>query len=323
MALFVRPPQAQAAALTSVNWSVSNTQTSATGIAYAFSFKAATTGNIGIVTMTVPTGTAGTPAVAANYGVPAGTIGLAGTTLTYTVTSPINVRAGAPVYIEVSGLTNTGTAGSYSSSVTTKTSGGTTIDGPTTSNSNNFSSGGTTTTIAVAKSTVFSIDTNSFNLVLDPATNSSATQTINIGVSSNARNGYTLNCRVNQQPTGSSALSAFTSGMASAAAWGGATNPGSFGYSMAVTNNGSSGSPAAGGSLSGTNFAGFTTSGENCGSASSRTGNPLGTDLSGCGVGLCASAAHAWTTQVKAVADFNTPADIYTATITYTVTPSY
>ncbi|MBV9326798.1 MAG: hypothetical protein JO352_23825, partial [Chloroflexi bacterium] len=271
------------------------------------------------------TGTAGTPAIARNFGIGAGTVALAGTTITYTVTSPVAVAAGIPIYLEFSGLTNTATAGTYTSTITTRTSVPATIDSGT-SNSNTFSSGSVATTIAVARSTVFSIDTNAFTLVLDPSVNTIGSQPINIGVSSNAKNGYTLQCKVDKQPTGttnpSATLSAFTSGMASAAAWasGGA---GQFGYSLAVTNNGASGSPAGGGLLSGTNYAGFTVAGENCGSASGSTGNPLASNLSGCGTGLCASAAHAWLVNVRAGADYTTAADIYQDTITFTVTPSY
>jgi hypothetical protein len=308
-----------------VSWSVSNTATSATNITYAFSFKTATAGTIASITMTVPSGTAGTPAVARNFGIGAGTVALAGTTITYTVTSPVSVSAGIPIYLEFSGLTNTSTAGTSTSTVTTRTSVPATIDSGT-SNSNTFSSGGVTTSIVVARSTVFSIDTNAFTLVLDPSVNTSGTQAINLGLSSNAKNGYTLQCKVDKEPTGTNnttaTLGQFTSGMASAAAWstGGA---GLFGYSLAVTNNGASGGPAAGGSLSSTNYAGFTVAGENCGSASGGTGNPLASNLSGCGAGLCASAAHAWLFNVKAAADYTTAADVYQDTITFTVTPSY
>ena len=314
-----------AGTLTSVSWSVSNTATSATNITYAFSFKTATAGTIASITMTVPSGTAGTPAVARNFGIGAGTVALSGTTITYTVTSPVSVSAGIPIYLEFSGLTNTSTAGTSTSTVTTRTSIPATIDSGT-SNSNTFSSGGVAATIVVARSTVFSIDTNAFTLVLDPSVNTSGTQPINLGVSSNAKNGYTLQCKVDKQPTGttnpSATLGPFTSGMAAAAAWasGGA---GLFGYSLAVTNNGASGSPAPGGTLSSTNYAGFTVAGENCGSASGSTGNPLGTNLSGCGTGLCASAAHAWLVNVKAAADYTTASDVYQDTITFTVTPSY
>lgn len=315
--------RAEAAALTSLSWTVSNTQTGATGVSYAFSARVATQNTVGIVTMTVPAGTAGTPAVARNYGVPAGTVGLAGNVLTYTVTTPIQLRPGLPIYLEISGLTNTGTAGSSTSAITTKTAAAVIIDGPTSTNSVSFGSGATSTIVAVAKSTVFSSDTSGFNLILDPGVNTSATQVVNLGVSSNAASGYTLSCKVDQQPTGASgALTAYNAGMASAAAWasGGA---GSFGYSMGVTNNGTLGSPAAGGTLSTTNFAGFSTTAENCAAATGRTGNPLASDLSSCGVGLCASAAHAWQSTIKAAADFTTPADVYSATITYTVTPTY
>src|SRR5437763_800221 len=87
VALVLHPAdQAEAAALTNVSWTVSNTQTGATSTTYAFSFKTATAGTIKSITMTVPAGTGGTPAVAQNFGVGAGTVALASNTLTYTVT---------------------------------------------------------------------------------------------------------------------------------------------------------------------------------------------------------------------------------------------
>jgi hypothetical protein len=323
--LVVAATPAFAGTLTQVSWSVSNTMTGGTGITYAYSFRTATAGSIGSITMTVPTGTAGTPAVARNFGIGAGTVALAGTTITYTVTTPVTIAASIPIYLEFSGLTNTSTAGTSTSTVTTRTAAAATIDSGT-SNSNAFSSGGVSTTIAVARSTVFSIDTNAFTLLLDPSVSTVGSQPINLGISSNAKNGYTLQCKVDKQPTGTTnttaTLSQFTAGMASAASWstGGASQ---FGYSAAVTNNGNSGSPAPGGQLSGTNFAGFTVAGENCGSASGATGNPLATNLSGCGAGLCASAAHGWLINVRAGADYTTASDVYQNTITFTVTPSY
>src|SRR3990172_8469066 len=80
-----RPSQANAAALTNVGWAVSNSQVSATGITYSWQFTPATTATLSSITMTVAAGTAGTPAIAAAYGIRAGSGGMSGTTLTYTV----------------------------------------------------------------------------------------------------------------------------------------------------------------------------------------------------------------------------------------------
>ncbi|MDQ6671864.1 MAG: hypothetical protein M3069_14190 [Chloroflexota bacterium] len=315
-----------AASLTNATWSVSNSQTSATGVTYAYNFTTATSGLIATITMTVPTGTAGTPAIAQNFGIGAGSVARSGTTITYTVTTPALVAAGISIYIELSGLTNTGTAGFNSSTITTQLALAVTIDSATT-NSVNFGSGTVAATIQVAKATVFSIDTNSFTMLLDPVTNQSATRAINLGVSSNAKSGYNLQCQVNQQPTnGGVSLAAYQTNMAAAAAWasGGASK---FGYAIALTNNGASGSPALGGALSSTNYAGFTTAGENCATATAGTGNPLGTTsaLTGCtsAAGLCDRAAHYWAMTVKAAADYTTGAGQYTANVILTVTPSY
>jgi len=320
-----------AAGLNGVAWNASNTQTGAANITYAFSFKTATAGTIKTITMAVPNGVAGTPVIAKNYGITAGSVALSGCPgaclLTYTVTSAVAVAAGIPIYIEVSGMTNTPTAGTYSTSITTKTAAPATIDGPTASNSLTFSAGGVSTTINVAQSAIFSMDVNAFTLALDPSVATSATQALNIGVSSNSRLGYSLNCKVDVQPTsGAFALTPYTANMAAAAAWatGGASK---FGYALSVTSNGTLGSPAAGGALSATNFSGFTTAGENCGSASGKSGNALGATsaLVGCTgqSGLCDKAAHYWLMTVQAAADYTTEALSYTDNITLTVTPSY
>src|SRR5467141_4068070 len=66
---------AGAATLTSVSWSVSNNQVSATNVTYAYSFKTATTGTIKTITFVVSgAGLGGTPAIARNYGIGAGTV---------------------------------------------------------------------------------------------------------------------------------------------------------------------------------------------------------------------------------------------------------
>src|SRR3989440_6266962 len=90
---------AQAAALTNVNWTVTNNQVSATGVTYSYSFKTATAGTIGKITFAVSgAGLAGAPAIAKNYGIGAGTVARAGQTITYTVTTPAAVAANIPIY---------------------------------------------------------------------------------------------------------------------------------------------------------------------------------------------------------------------------------
>jgi len=116
-------------ALVSPAWYVSSAALSATGITYTYTFTTATTSTLSSVTMTVPAGTAGTPAVGTVT--PAsvatgGSVALAGSTLTYTFTA-VSVPSGTAVSIKITGLTNTSTTGSYTSAITTR-NGGTQID---------------------------------------------------------------------------------------------------------------------------------------------------------------------------------------------------
>ena len=95
-----------------MTWSVSNNQVSATAVTYSYSFKTATAGTIKTITFVVSgAGLAGTPTIAKNYGIGAGTVARSGQTITYTVTTAVAVAAGIPIYIEFSGLTNSATAG--------------------------------------------------------------------------------------------------------------------------------------------------------------------------------------------------------------------
>src|SRR5947209_7317575 len=77
-------PSAEAAALTSVNWTVTNNQVSATSVTYSYSFKTATAGTIKSITFAVSgAGLGGAPAINKNYGIGAGTVARAGQTITY------------------------------------------------------------------------------------------------------------------------------------------------------------------------------------------------------------------------------------------------
>lgn len=122
-----------AATLSSMSWTASSQVTGATGVSYTYKF---TTGALSLavtsVTMTVPPGTSGTPAVGSvsPASLAGGTATLSGNTLTYTTTSLVLTRTA--VSIQITGLTNTTTAGSYTSTVTTRSVLGTTVDSGTT-----------------------------------------------------------------------------------------------------------------------------------------------------------------------------------------------
>src|SRR5437899_10751117 len=92
-------PAADAAALTNLNWSVSNNQVSATGVTYSYSFKTATTGTIKTITFAVSGAgfSSSGLAIVRSYGIPAGTVGRVGQTITYTVTTAASVSANSPI----------------------------------------------------------------------------------------------------------------------------------------------------------------------------------------------------------------------------------
>jgi hypothetical protein len=108
------PPPAAAASLTNPMWTVSKTTTGATAVTYAYSFAAASSSSLSSVTMTVPPGTGGSPAIS-TVSPPAlagGSVTLAGTTLT-TTTYPVAITTApsspTPVTVcDVSAGTGTG-----------------------------------------------------------------------------------------------------------------------------------------------------------------------------------------------------------------------
>ncbi|MHB1210204.1 MAG: beta strand repeat-containing protein [Acidimicrobiales bacterium] len=120
--------------LTGLTWATSSTFTGATGVNYTFGFKTSSNDNLTQVSATVPPGTGGAPAVGA---VSAGTVtisstsvSLSGTTLTFSF-GAVYVPSGTTFSIQITGLTNTATPGSYNSAVSTK-NGGATLDSGTT-----------------------------------------------------------------------------------------------------------------------------------------------------------------------------------------------
>jgi len=296
---------AGAATLTGVSWSVTNNQVSATNVTYAYSFTAATTGTIKSITFVVSgAGLAGTPAIAKNFGIGAGSVGISGQTITYTVTSAVSVTAGIPIYLEFSGLTNSSAAGSYTTVITTRTAAPATID-TATSPAVTLAANNTAVTVAVAKSLTFGINSTTFELDLDPSLPALADQSSTVGltVQTNANSGYTLTVADNatglqSASTGNPTIHKVSTGKASSVAWPGAPN---FGYT--VTGTGATIDSA----FSGSKYAGYVSTGEQIASRAGATGG----------------SADTITITNRAAIDYSVPAVPYTDTITYTVTPNY
>lgn len=299
---------ASAAPLTNTTWVVSNNQTGSTAVTYTFEFTTATSGTIASVTATVPTGTAGTAGVGTVFGLGAGTASLSGTTLTYTVTSPASVSAGIPIYIEFTGLTNTATAGSYTSTITTRDSTPATID---TATSPAVSFGGTSTavTVQIPKSLTFTNDTPSFTLLMDPSLGalSDLSRDVTVTVKTNAGQGYSLSASHTGLQAGSYTIPDASTGVGTGVS-SGSFLANTFGFSATLTGSGNSAAAVQGAGLSTSgNFVGYTTGGQALVSAANPTGNTADSLV--------------LTNRVKI--DYTTPAGQYTDTITYTATPTY
>jgi len=294
-----------AGTLTNLSWSVNNSQTSKTAVTYSFAFKTATAATLTAVTMTVPAGTAGTVAVGTVYGLGAGTVALAANTITYTVTTPVAVAANIAIYLSFTGLTNTSTAGSYTSVITTQKSGPTTVDTGTTA-AVTFGSSSTGVTVKVGQTLTFTNSTPSFSLAVDPSMlNNLQSQAVVLTVQTNAASGYTLAA----SDTGLSVSSpAFTiPAVSSGPATGVATFPTSgWGASATLTTGGTDGAALAAG-LSGAKFVGYPSSPANFLTATGPTG----------------ATADTLTLTDQVGVDYTVPDGTYTDTITYVATPTF
>lgn len=110
------------AAVTNPERSVSSNLPGARGVSYTYRFKISSLlTSVTSVTMTVPPGTGGTPTVGpvTPTAFAGGTITLSDRTLTYAKKTGLQLL-GATVSIQIAGLTNTPTAGTYSSTITTR-----------------------------------------------------------------------------------------------------------------------------------------------------------------------------------------------------------
>jgi hypothetical protein len=303
LALSVAP--ADAATLTNMSWSVSNNQVAASNVTYAYSFKTATAGTIAKITFAVSgAGLGGTPTITRAYGIGAGTVARSTQTITYTVTSPVSVSAGIPIYIELGGLTNSSTSGTYTTTITTQTSVPATIDTGV-SPSVTLAANNTAATISVAKSLTFTVDTTAFELDMDPSLAALADQTatVNLTVQTNANSGYTLAVADNStglqsSGTGNPTIAKVSTGKATSVAWPGAP---SWGYTVSGT--GATIDPA----FTGSKYAGYTSAGETIATHATSTG----------------ATADTIAIANRFAINYAVPSGVYSDTVTYTVTPNY
>jgi hypothetical protein len=304
--VLVVPVAANAAALTTVNWAVSNNQVSATGVTYSYTFKTGSLGTVGKVVFTVSgAGLGGAPTITKTYGIGAGTVARAGQVITYTVTAPVAISAGIPIYIELAGLTNGTPAGSYTTSVTTQTAAAATIDGPTTSNAVLLAANNTAITVTIDKSLTFTLDTTAMEFDMDPSLPALAdqNQTVGITVLTNANSGYTLAVSDNaagmvSAAAGNPTIPDASSSKATSLVWPGAP---AFGYRVTATG------ATADAAFSGGKFAGYIAGGDLVALRATATGGTADT-----------------ISIINRVAiDYSVQATTFTDTVTYTATPNY
>jgi len=101
---------------------------------YDIFLKTATTGTIKTIQIDFPASFSLSFAtkLIENSGIGSGSLSSTGTTLKYTVSSPVSVSSGKTIRLEISRIVAT-TAGSFTANIKTLDTGGVTIDGPTTS----------------------------------------------------------------------------------------------------------------------------------------------------------------------------------------------
>ena len=296
---------ARAATPTNMSWTLSNNQIGATGVTYSYSFTTATTGTIKSITFAVSgAGLAGTPTISRNFGIGAGTVSRTGQTITYTVTSAASVPAGIPIYLSFGALTNSSTAASYTTAITTLTVASATIDTGTTP-AVALAASNTAVTVAIAQSLTFTANSTAFELDMDPSLPALADQTATVGltVQTNANSGYTLAVAdgasgLQSGSAGNPTIPKASTGKATSVAWPGAPN---WGYTVTGTG------PTIDAAFSGSKYAGYTTGGETIATRANATG----------------ASSDTITLTNRVAISYGVNAGVYSDTLTYTVTPNY
>jgi hypothetical protein len=199
---------AGALTLTNVSWSVGNTATSTanapatnnTGV-YTWTFTTATAyaagaNSLSQLTFTVPTGTSGGTTVGVTYGLSTCTVGTV-TDSSGTVTVPLTtcpaIAVGTTISVQLTGFTNTTTAGTSSSAVTTYITATHTSTDTGTSNSNTFVSNSTAVNVIVPDSLSFTNNKPaSITLTPVPGTAGIEANPGTLVVATNAHTGFTL-----------------------------------------------------------------------------------------------------------------------------------
>jgi hypothetical protein len=284
---------------------VSDATTSHAYTTYGWEFIARTGTAIGKLTMTVPctstTSVSGLYLVSVVSLPSTGTLSLSGGVLTYTLASPVTLTAGQHVYLSVGGFTNTGTSGTYYSTVTTQTSGGATVD--------TASSGAITFTspsaavLVLPNANELVTASSTTTVYVDPMLGGDTVQAIPITIQTNATHGYSLTVKGTSLTGTGGTIAQVSTGQATAVA---SASFGANKIGYTVTGVGGSGAGSAAAALSGA-YAGYTAAGETAVTATRPT------SVTGDVVAL--------TNRVKV--DRLLPAGVYSGSLTYVVTPSY
>ena len=300
------PASASTGTLTGVSWSVSNSETGLANVTYAWDFTTATLASLSSITMTIPSGTTcSSIAIVSVYGIGAGTLSCAGTTVTYAVKATVSIAAGVPIYISASGFTNTTTAGSYTSVVTTLALGISVDTG--TSPNVTFGASGSQTSVVIPESLTFTNSTPDITLLPVPG-GPAVSQTVTLSVTTNAGQGYTLAASTSGI-TATSGSHTYT--LAQQATPSTTLAPNSFAATASLSTAGTSAAALQGS---------WGATGEYVGYASSSSGTTY-TIVSATGP-TGATGDQLVVTDSTQVND-SQPAGTYTGTITYVATPTY
>lgn len=291
-------------------WSLDQATAGAGGRTYSYSMITASTATLSQITMTVPPGTTlGSPVtVASTDGIPnTGTVTLSSDsdTLTYSFTPGVPVAADTALTLQLTGITNTSTPGSYTSTITTwsQASGGGTsqVDQATTApqtinpQSLTFTNSCTSPAVSCA---VAADGSTSLTLFAIPG-GAPATASVSLGVTTDAAFGYFIEATLPSLTSSSGAT--LTEGAPSLAA-----APDAFYAGVTVTSTGSSGASA-------------------CSPYNSATTPLAGYSATGAGLWFAETGAGTDTAVIANTirASATLPAGTYTGTISYTVLPNY
>jgi hypothetical protein len=294
--LLLAQPALAASAPTPPSWAVSNDQAGATAVDYSFLSTTETTAVIKTITVTVSGARlAGTPAVVLVYGIGAGAVTINGPVITYSVTDPVAIDAGIPLFLEFSGLTNPA-AGGYTATIATETADGMTVGGGTTAVVT-FGAHSTAKSVVVEPGLTFTITTTPAAPTRDPTFPTLVDQsyTTTITVLTSANSGYTL-----------TVARRVPASVTPEAAWPGGPAIGTV-YTVSGTGPGDAGFSVSGVFAGGTRYVGEPSAATVVAHSTTATGAAANT-----------IAVTYWTAHVPAGL-----AGIFTDVLSYTLTPDY